>query len=68
MHFGHLEPNIGLSDPFGAMPDQKNYANEVAWLFPDMWFPELLLPPKIIMMFGQKLAIFAPKYAFFGQI
>ena len=22
--FGHVGPNIGLSDPFGAMPDQKN--------------------------------------------
>ena len=31
-----------------------------------MWVPELLLPPKIIRMFGPKTAIFAPKYAFLG--
>ena len=23
MHFGYFGPNIGLSDPFGAMADQK---------------------------------------------
>ena len=28
--------------------------------------PELLLPPKIIRMFGPKTAIFASKYAFLG--
>ena len=32
-----------------------------------MWVPELLLPPKIIMMFGPKTAIFALKYAFLGS-
>ena len=32
-----------------------------------MWVPELLLPPKIIMMFGPKTAIFALKYAFLGK-
>ena len=29
--FRHFGPNIGLSGPFGAMPDQKN-ANEVGAL------------------------------------
>ena len=33
-----------------------------------MWVPELLLPPKMIKMFGPKTAIFAPKYAFLGFI
>ena len=31
-----------------------------------MWVPELLLPLKMIRMFGLKTAIFAPKYAFLG--
>ena len=31
-----------------------------------MWVPELLLPPKIIRMFGPKMASFASKYAFLG--
>ena len=31
-----------------------------------MCVPELLLPHKIIRMFGPEMAIFAPKYAFFG--
>ena len=34
--------------------------------FSDMWVPELLIPPKIIRMFGPKTTIFAPKYAFLG--
>ena len=31
-----------------------------------MRVPELLLPPKMSRMFGPKMAIFAPKYAFLG--
>ena len=34
---------------------------------PNMWVPELLLPPKIIMMFGPKTAIFALNYALLGS-
>ena len=63
--FGHFRPNISLSDPYGAMNDQKN-ADEVPRWFSDMWVPEFLLPPKMIRMFGPKTAIFAPKYAFLG--
>ena len=32
-----------------------------------MWVPARLLPPKLIMMFGPKTAIFAQKYAFLGS-
>ena len=32
-----------------------------------MWLSELLLPPKIIRMFGPKTAIFATKYGFSGK-
>ena len=35
------------------------------WFY-DMCVPELLLPHKIIRMFGLKTTIFAQKYAFFG--
>ena len=66
--FGHFGPNIGLSDPFGTILDQKNNANMVPRWFSEMWVPELLLPPKMIRMFGPKTAIFAPKYAFLGFI
>ena len=48
------------------MPDQFDNANQVPEWFSDMWVPELLLPPKIIRMFGPTTAIFAPKYAFLG--
>ena len=34
--------------------------------FSDILVPKLLLPPKIIIMFGPKVAIFAPKYDFSG--
>ena len=44
----------------------KKNGNGVPRWFSDMWVPELLLPPKIIRMFGPKTAIFAPKYAFLG--
>ena len=57
--FGHFGPNIGLSDPFGAMPDQKNNANDMSNWFFDMWVQELLLPPNKIRLFGPKTAIFA---------
>ena len=43
----------------------KQQQNEVARLFSDMWVPELLLPSKMIRIFGPKMAIFAPKFAFF---
>ena len=36
------------------MPDQQNSANEVPKWFSDIWVPELLLPPKMIIMFGPK--------------
>ena len=49
---------------FEAIPDQRNNVNEVPRWFSDMWVPELLLPQKIIRMFGPKMAIYAPKYAF----
>ena len=32
----HFKPNIGLSGTFGAMPDQKNNANEVPRWFSDV--------------------------------
>ena len=41
-------------------------SNEVPRWLSDMRVPELLLPPKMIRMFGPKMAIFAPKYAFLG--
>ena len=44
----------------------NNNANKVPRWFSDMWVSELLLPPKIIRIFGPKTAIFAPKYAFLG--
>ena len=62
MHFCY----VGLSDPFEAMPDYKNNANQVPKWFSDMWAPELLLPHKIIRMFGPKTTIYAPKYALLG--
>ena len=35
MHFWSFGPNIGLSDPFGAVPGPKNNANEVLrWFLP----------------------------------
>ena len=55
--FGHFGPTIGLSEPFGAMPDQKGWC--LSGWYVDMWVPGLLLPPKMIMMF-------APIYAFLG--
>ena len=62
MHIlGHFGPNIGLSDPQGAMRDQK-----VPKWFSDVWVPELLFPHKIVRMFCPKTAIFAPKYAILG--
>ena len=36
--------------------------------FSDIWVPELLLPPKIIRMFGPKMAIFAQKIYFLWHI
>ena len=60
----HFKPNIGLSGTFGAMPDQKNNANEVPRWFSDVKAPKLLLPLRKIRMFSPKTAIFAPKYAF----
>ena len=33
-----------------------------------MWVPELLIPHKLVRMFGPKTAIFAPKYAFGAHI
>ena len=41
--FCHFGPNIGLSGPFCAMPDQKS-ANEVPRWFPDMLVPKRSLP------------------------
>ena len=35
MHFWSFGPNIGLSDPFGAVPEPKNNANKVLrWFLP----------------------------------
>ena len=45
----------------------KNNANEVNRWFSDMLVPKLLLPHKIIRMFGPKTAIFPQKYVFFGS-
>ena len=66
MHFCHFGPNIGIFGSFGTMPDQKTMRTRCLGGFTVMWVPKLLLPPKIIWMFGPKKAIFAPKYAFFG--
>jgi len=41
MHFCY----VGLSDPFEAMPDYKNNANQVPKWFSDMWVPELFSLP-----------------------
>ena len=66
MHFCSFWAKYWPSDPFGAIPDQKNNANEVPRVFFYMLVPELLLPPKIIKMYGPKTAVFAPEYAFLG--
>ena len=55
-HFGHFGPNIGLSGPFDAMPDQKSNANGVPlprW-FSDMWVPKISHSP-------QNMRILTPK-------
>ena len=57
---------MDLSDPFSAIPDQKNNANDMPRWFSDMMVPELLLPPKITRKFGPKTAIFAPKCSHIG--
>ena len=77
-HFGHFGPNIcpfGSDDAmqngkfwpnnglFGTILDQKNNANEVP-----TWFSDMLLPPKMIRMFGPKTVIYAPKYALLGKL
>ena len=48
--------------------DSKNLAFRKVFAFcdsgfSDKWVPELLLPLKLITMYGPKAAIFAPKYA-----
>ena len=57
---------MGISGPFGAMPNQKNNANEVPRWFSDRLVPKYLLSPKIIGMFGPRTAIVASKYAFWA--
>ena len=44
----------------------KNNANEVPRWFSDMWVSKLLLPPKIIRIFGPKTAIFLPPNMLLG--
>ena len=65
--FGHFGSNIGFSDSFGAMPFQRNNANEVLSQCSDMWIPELLLPPKMIWMFGPKTAFLFCLHTFCHQ-
>ena len=59
--FGHFRPNIGASDPFSAMPDQNNNANEVPRWFSDLLVPEFFLPP-------EKNGHFCPKICFLWHI
>ena len=47
--FGQIGPNNVLSDPFGAMPDQKIMRTRCLCVF--------FLPPKIIWIYGPKQPI-----------
>ena len=59
-HFWYFGPNVGLSCPFDVMPNQQNNVNKVPRWFSYRWVPKRLPPP-------QKIRIFGPKTAKFGQ-
>ena len=65
---GQIRPKICIFGHFWhfLLCSTKNNENEVPRWFSDMWVPKLLLPPKIIRIYGPKTTIFAPKYAFLG--
>ena len=56
MHFGYFGPNIGLSDPFGAMSNQKNNTYEVPrWISDDVVIRTFAPFKKFLRCLVQKL-------------
>ena len=55
-----------LKQKIDFWPQLSKFLNDMPSWFSNMRVPEVLLPLKIIRMFGPKTAIFAPKYAFLG--
>ena len=74
------EVNLSYQSSLSKPPtSRQNFANTLQphcahyltlrprW-FPDMWVPELLLPPKINKMFGPKTTFFCPKKCFLAGL